>query len=399
MADLKTEHTFYVGDFEERTLDGHASYASVQKTRVSAGVLHVRKLRKAPATGAETAFEYLHRDHLGSVDQVTDADGVELLVLSHDPFGSRRKSDWTRRLTDSEHGTLTDALKLQTSEGFSGHEHLERTGLVHMGGHVYDPELMRFLSPDPVVTRPTSSQSWNSYGYAMNSPLSYVDPTGLTFAPVDPGCSVFLSACNPGGQGGGFSRGTQSLPSTLLYIQYGTFISWAPSVGYYGGEIAFGLQPIAFSYLFARAGEFLRDVAVEEPGEADEPMDIAELAIPGQVVCKMACHGVDYSDRRYATNREEFWLEVATVFVPMPLGANILTLGSKGQWILRGLRPIGPAKRESGLAVLGSYPDYIRLSDDLYARRFDIPPTIWARMSPDERWVANQKFLDRLIRE
>ena len=120
VADLKTEHTFYVGDFEERTLDGHASYASVQKTRVSAGVLHVRKLRKAPATGAETAFEYVHRDHLGSVEKVTDADGVELLVLSHDPFGSRRKSDWTRRLTDAEHGTLIDALKLKTSEGFSG---------------------------------------------------------------------------------------------------------------------------------------------------------------------------------------------------------------------------------------------------------------------------------------
>ena len=48
-----------------------------------------------------------------------------------------------------------------------------------MNGRVYDPRLGRFLSPDPIVGDPTSSQSWNLYSYVGNNPLSYVDPTGL----------------------------------------------------------------------------------------------------------------------------------------------------------------------------------------------------------------------------
>ena len=43
----------------------------------------------------------------------------------------------------------------------SGHEHLERTGLIHMNGRVYDPAIGRFLSPDPIVADASFSQSWN----------------------------------------------------------------------------------------------------------------------------------------------------------------------------------------------------------------------------------------------
>jgi RHS repeat-associated protein len=40
----------------------------------------------------------------------------------------------------------------------------------------------RFTSPDPLgnfVADPTNPQSWNMYGYTLNSPLVYTDPTGL----------------------------------------------------------------------------------------------------------------------------------------------------------------------------------------------------------------------------
>lgn len=45
--------------------------------------------------------------------------------------------------------------------------------------------------------------------------------------------------------------------------------------------------------------------------------------------------------------------------------------------------------------VLGKYPDYIKLSDELNAKRFEIPMDIWRKMTPKEQWAANQKFLDR----
>src|SRR5205814_2331867 len=49
----------------------------------------------------------------------------------------------------------------------------------------------------------------------------------------------------------------------------------------------------------------------------------------------------------------------------------------------------------SGQIVLGQYPEYIELADTLNAQRFNIPSEVWRNMSDDERWKANQKFLDR----
>jgi len=60
-------------------------------------------------------------------------------------------------------------------------------------------------------------------------------------------------------------------------------------------------------------------------------------------------------------------------------------------------KPVTPAKRASGETVLGRYPRYVELSDELNARRFQIPDEVWKRMTPDEMWAANRRFLDRTI--
>ena len=52
---------------------------------------------------------------------------------------------------------------------------------------------------------------------------------------------------------------------------------------------------------------------------------------------------------------------------------------------------------KSGTSVLGKFPDYLELASELEAKRFDIPPNIWNKMTEAERWVANTKFLDRMI--
>jgi RHS repeat-associated protein len=59
------------------------------------------------------------------------------------------------------------------SRGFTLHEHIDHVGLIHMGGQVYDPEIGRFLSPDPFVQFPASTQGFNRYAYVGNNPLSY----------------------------------------------------------------------------------------------------------------------------------------------------------------------------------------------------------------------------------
>ena len=171
-----------------------------------------------------SAMEYLHRDHLGSVEAVTDAGGDSLLVQAYDPFGERRKSDWTGMLSASERQTLVDNQPLKTSRGYTGHEHLDRTGFIHMNGRLYDPQLGRFLSPDPIVAAPGSSQSWNSYSYVSNSPLSFVDPGGQFQAGI--GCNVGYVMCmngggNTSGGGGGSSQGIETLMIRTFKVHIG----------------------------------------------------------------------------------------------------------------------------------------------------------------------------------
>jgi hypothetical protein len=48
-----------------------------------------------------------------------------------------------------------------------------------MNGRVYDPEIGRFMSVDPVFQFPENTQSLNPYSYVLNNPLSLTDPSGF----------------------------------------------------------------------------------------------------------------------------------------------------------------------------------------------------------------------------
>jgi hypothetical protein len=48
-----------------------------------------------------------------------------------------------------------------------------------MIGRIYDPEARRFLTPDPFIQDPLSSQSHNRYSYVWNNPSTFTDPTGF----------------------------------------------------------------------------------------------------------------------------------------------------------------------------------------------------------------------------
>ena len=124
------------------------------------------------------ATSYLQRDHLGSIDVITDEAGSVLEQMSFDAWGKRRNIDWTPMVSTTAYITTL------TTRGFTGHEQLDSVGLVHMNGRVYDPELGRFLSADPFVQDVTNLQSWNRYTYVLNNPLSMTDPTGFFFGKI-----------------------------------------------------------------------------------------------------------------------------------------------------------------------------------------------------------------------
>lgn len=118
---------------------------------------------------------YLHKDHLGSVQALTNESGALVQELSYDAWGKRRNPvNW-------EDYSSISAANSMTPWGFTGHEHMDMFDIVNMDGRMYDPVLGRFLSPDPFVQAPDYTQGLNRYIYCLNNPLSLYDPTGYSW--------------------------------------------------------------------------------------------------------------------------------------------------------------------------------------------------------------------------
>ena len=122
---------------------------------------------------------YTFRDHLGSMDVITDSSGVILKEFSFDSWGQRRDaSDWTP-FNSTE---LTDFDKEPTTRGFTDHEMVDKVGIIHMNGRIYDHKIGRFLQADPFIQDPSNSRSLNRYSYVQNNPLNATDPSGYFLA-------------------------------------------------------------------------------------------------------------------------------------------------------------------------------------------------------------------------
>jgi RHS repeat-associated protein len=159
----------YVGDSYEKHARAGAPDELVHYIRAAGTVaIYTRVDDTNPATDKT---RYLHRDHLGSIVALTDEAGAVAERLAFDPHGQRREPDWQ--------AALLPIQPWETPRGFTGHEHLDGVGLVHMNGRVYEPVLGRFLSADPFVGYPETTQGFNRYSYVNNNPLSFTDPSGF----------------------------------------------------------------------------------------------------------------------------------------------------------------------------------------------------------------------------
>jgi RHS repeat-associated protein len=93
--------------------------------------------------------------------------------FSYDPWGRRRNpTNWTFDNVP---------VPILLDRGFTGHEHLDKLGLINMNGRMYDPIIGRFLGVDPIIQMPENSQSFNGYSYCLNNPLKYTDPSGYEY--------------------------------------------------------------------------------------------------------------------------------------------------------------------------------------------------------------------------
>ncbi len=129
--------------------------------------------------GATTTTHYVHPDHLGSTQIVTDESGAVELTKDYYPFGSSR--------VDSGDASLSRGYIGQFEDG---------DDMSYLNARYYKSDRGQFMSQDPVflavgngaeikartgfdmLTVLSDPQQLNSYAYARNNPIRYKDPTG-----------------------------------------------------------------------------------------------------------------------------------------------------------------------------------------------------------------------------
>lgn len=121
---------------------------------------------------------YVSWDHLGSTRMVTDQNGT--VVSRHDylaygieiPAGiNGRSSTWG----------AADYL----SAKYTSAEHDSETVLDYMNARHFSGAQGRFMQADPANAGAdlTNPQSFNMYGYALNNPMAFADPSGAFVVP------------------------------------------------------------------------------------------------------------------------------------------------------------------------------------------------------------------------
>ncbi|MGD8177397.1 RHS repeat-associated core domain-containing protein, partial [Marinimicrobium sp. ARAG 43.8] len=171
-----TTLTRYLGNVERIT---HPGGRLEIKRRLPGGAL-VSYTRSADGQPAGKTTHYLHRDHLGSIDTISNDLGQLVGQMSFDAWGQRRNAlDWEALVEQALRDFDPDITGI-TQRGFTGHEMLDEVGLIHMNGRIYDPRLGRFLQADPLIDGVTDTQGYNRYSYVHNNPLNATDPSGFS---------------------------------------------------------------------------------------------------------------------------------------------------------------------------------------------------------------------------
>ena len=191
--------------------------------------------------GDTSLVYFIHRDYLGSVLQIADAQGNIVEENNFDAWGCRRNPSTQKAYT------IGTAPKLLLGRGYTGHEHLEMFGVINMNARLYDPVLGRFLTPDPYVQILDFTQAFNRYSYCMNSPLCYVDENGEFFFSIflGPVGAILDGICWGAVIGAGASAVTYSVSTLISGQPWNSGNFWkSVGVGAVGGAIGGGFGAV-----------------------------------------------------------------------------------------------------------------------------------------------------------
>lgn len=114
-----------------------------------------------------TATFYYHQERSGSVYLMTDSRGAAAELYDYTAYGETT-------IRTPQGGGLPSS-RLGHGFGFQGQAYDESTGLVNMRARLYNPQMGRFTTLDPVGLLGGT----NLYAFVDSAPLMYADPFGL----------------------------------------------------------------------------------------------------------------------------------------------------------------------------------------------------------------------------
>jgi RHS repeat-associated protein len=114
----------------------------------------------AEAAVTQGELYYVHNDHLGTPQVMTDRGGIQVWRAVYDPFGR---------------ATVNTTTNINLNVRFPGQYHDIETGFYYNYFRYYDPQLGRYLTSDPIDL----DGGPNTYAYAELNPVRYSDEFGL----------------------------------------------------------------------------------------------------------------------------------------------------------------------------------------------------------------------------
>lgn len=145
---------------------GYSLEGSTPTKQIYAGSTLVATVK---GTGASATAYTVATDHLTGSNAVSTSAGALEELMDYYPYGSAR--------LDEKTGSFNEKRK------YAGHEYDGETGLNYMVARYYDGGVGRFYGQDQVFWSPglkelVDPQRLNSYAYALNNPMRFIDPDG-----------------------------------------------------------------------------------------------------------------------------------------------------------------------------------------------------------------------------